>query len=180
MSGAPMAATPHLQVNSNDPSNAQQTLSMRQQQQQQQPPWQNQGQIRPASISQVNNQGFALPPGTRTSASLQNLLVDHHLMASQAGAATLGTAMGAAPMGAAPHLQVNPGAPIQAPSSLTEEQQTLLKSSSLLSTINQSLIAEQVQRLLGPNQQRPQDMMTNSGINQAQVSISDLMMKPYQ
>ena len=88
--------------------------------------------------------------------------------------------MGVDPMGAAPHLQVNPGAPIQALSTLTEEQQTLLKLSSLLSTINQSLIAEQVQRLLNPNQQRPQDMMTNSGINQAQVSISDLMMKPYQ
>ena len=183
MIGAPMAATPHLQVNSNDPSsNAQQILPM--QQQQQQPPWQKQGQIQPASISQVNNQGFALPPGPGTSASLQNLLVDY-LKASQAGAARLRTTMGVNPMGAAPHLQVNPGAPIQALSTLTEEQQTLLKLSSLLSTINQSLIAEQVQRLLNPNQQRPQDMMTNSGINQeiinqAQVSISDFMMKPYQ
>ena len=170
---APMAAASHLRVNSNDQPNNQQILL---QTQQQRPQQQNQEQIR---LAPIYNQGFSLPPGPGTSASLQNLIANY-LLNSQTGAPSLGAAMGAAPVGTASQLQANQGAPTQALSSMTDEQQTLLKLSTLLSTINQSLIAEQVQQLLNINQQRPQDMMTNSGISQAQVSISDVMMKSYQ
>lgn len=125
-------------------------------------------------MSQVNTQECALPPGPGTPVAPQNLLVDY-LMASQPGAARSGAITSAAPMGAT----LNQG--VQALFSLTAEQQTLLKLSSILSTINQSLTAEQVQHILNLIQQKQQGMMKYSGISHAQVStISDVMTRPYQ